>query len=146
MTATHTHQGPHRLFWAGFAGRADGSIYPLRDAIEVALDHAWVDESADNSDGGVSEDDLRVVRKMLDRVPAADTTRAVMVVAERTDGLIACDDVELAAAERVIGLAAEYMDNNNYAEDEEFPEDAAAARVLGRDGSLVLDCYAEVKR
>ena len=118
------HTGPHRLAW-------EHGVDPrLRTAklwqhIEQAIHHA----DTDNDEVQVA---VVVVRGIIDRH-------------RNTCGLIDVDDDELAAIKLAVSDACEYMAINNYADDDSFPGDAAAAAVL-QSGEIAWVCWRDLVR
>jgi hypothetical protein len=98
------------------------------DAIATALNHVFTEDT----DPEVTDADIETVRELVEDACTITVTPFLPV-----------DSAELAAIERVIGLACEYMINNNYADDADFPEDALAAQLLG-DGHIAWDCQAQL--
>lgn len=60
-------------------------------------------------------------------------------------GLIEVTDDELAAIKLAVADGCEYMAINNYADDDTFPEDAAAASVL-KGGGIAWICWRDPER
>jgi hypothetical protein len=69
-------------------------------------------------DGAATDDEL------AELLPVAQEALQVPAGVDLTDA-------QIAALARVAALGSEYMDNNGYAEDESFPEDAHVARQVG---------------
>jgi hypothetical protein len=92
-----------------------GNQYTPRQMLKTALIHARPLIEGDEA-APVSAEDLALAGAALD---------ATMTISED----------QLHALARIAGLGAEYMRNNNYADDEGFPEDAAAASWLSSGDS-----------
>ncbi len=118
------HTGPHLMAWEHGVDPRLRTI-TLWQHIERALDHTDID------DDGVQAA-VAVVRGVIDRNRAAT-------------GLIEVTDDELAAIKVAVHDACEYMALNNYADDDSFPEDSAAASVLQR-GGVAWICWRDPER
>ena len=116
----------HLLAWNN---TAEGDL-PIWRAVEIALSHAepLILE-------GFTEPEyvgyLEVARTLVRRA-AQLSGRAKMYVDDTT--------ARQAIAAMLVGV--EYMDTNNYAADDEFPDDAWAARVLQHNGRFAASCFA----
>lgn len=89
----------------------------------IVLAHATVTDELDPEREQRFEDWGRTSEAVLDRADGDLSTYYVAVTAQEWLALVAS-----------LADGAEYMAINNYADDEEFPEDAAAARVFRNDG------------
>lgn len=134
MSQNCQHEGPHQLDWNGFMGRSDTH---LSQHIETALNHVEGDD--------VEPGDLDTMYALLDRAAqlAAERNLGANRPLEAEAYMVEISDAELEVARRVLHEACQYMYVNDYASDEDFPEDAAAARTLGASGGMALACWAD---
>lgn len=119
------HTGPHMVLLNGRMGN-DINGPTIAQHARVALNHAFGSDPADIDEA------LRV----LDR---ADTVRPKPGPG---NAYVEVNDAELAILNACLNDAADYMGENNYADDGDFPEDMAAARVF--DGYDRVNCWTDV--
>lgn len=96
---------------AAFATTFQGSETTVRTVLLAAIAHAAF----------IIRDDA------TDDLTIADLAVAARAV-ERTESITEAEAVALA---NVVALGAEYMDNNDYVADADFPDDARASQILG---------------
>lgn len=133
MTNTCEHTGDHLLCWNASLG---GSSRTVADYVRVAMNHVSEDD--------VEPGDLDIVGLLLDRAEHLfEERRLDRRPSEGSAYMIPVSPEDLAVAERVLFEACQYMTINNYAADEDFPEDAAAARGLGSAGQPALVCWVD---
>ncbi|MGN6575269.1 MAG: hypothetical protein ACTHKG_06255 [Nocardioides sp.] len=112
-----------------------GSTMTFGEAARILLDHA----AGLIEDGGATDPraaaDLAVAREVLAR-PAERSidTQGPLV-------LVPATVAETASLYRAVAVGCEYAATNGYADDEDYPDDAEAARTLPTPAALVL-CYA----
>lgn len=90
----------------------------FREAMRIAIGHATPiveDDEADASDGHDTE----------------VTTEHLALAGKAVEATGPITEAELLALADVVAVGAEYMDVNEYADDDDFPEDVAAANQLG---------------
>jgi len=104
LRCANPHSGPHRL---GLDARMGGTGPTVREVARTALLHAFTGEE-DNPQAALAQ-------AVLDR--PGDPP----VSAEEAEALIAA-----------VASGREYMLDNHYADDHDFPEDAMAAMLLER--------------
>lgn len=122
---TCTHPGPHLLpLHLRYAG--EGPL--LINAVEIALNHTTSD---------TDETTLSLVQEDVNRwanLPAAP------------NGLVQVNTSEYTRLQTVLDDAIGYMLDNNYAGDEDFPEDSWAAQLFTLSPSIATACLAGVVR
>ena len=95
---------------------------PTRDHWETIPFRTLVDRAVDCArsiiESGAAMDD-----ELTDLLPVAQE-------ALRLPGMTVMTEEQIEALARVAALGVEYMDTNRYADDEDYPEDAAVARAL----------------
>ena len=118
------HSGLHLMAWEHGVDPGLRTI-KLWQHIEHALDHIDPENDAVQTAAAV-------VRGVLDRNRTAT-------------GLIEVTDDELAAIKLAVADGCEYMAINNYADDDSYPEGAAAASVL-QNGGIAWICWRDPER
>lgn len=132
MTNTCKHEGSHLIL---LNQRRAGDSTTFAGHIRVAINHAYP--------GDAESDDFCVMESVLDRASLLyRKNRLYGRPHESTLYGVPMSDAELQAVTRILTGACEYMDLNGYASDEDFPDDAAAARALG-NGSMALLCWVD---
>jgi hypothetical protein len=109
---------------ADIRGDYVGTNMSIFKAFRVAIDHAR----------GLIEDDATV--DCDDEATQEDYAVALEAITKSH-----LNEAEVLALGRVVALGAEYMANNNYADDGDFPEDQQAALILKDGEKAKLDVY-----
>jgi hypothetical protein len=111
------HDGPHNL---GLRLHFGGTGITVARVARIALEHAFVGEREER------EATVALAEALLDRAehgePQATTAEAEALI-------------------EALDSAGEYMTANHYADDEDFPEDAMAARVL--ESTQLIVCFTD---
>lgn len=120
MTNTCTHIGRHMLPLDSIVGTDhDGLAISARTLGKRVIVHCWEED--------VEPGQLELAETVLGR--KADSRR-----------LVEATDVEYEALRDVMYEAASYMEANDYAGDTDFPEDAAADRIMQGREWIVSRC------
>lgn len=106
-------------------GRRTAENRPVTEAVQIALDtiRAIIDDPMTGTP--TLRQHLAVCARLLRRARTEDRDDLVL------------SDQEAAAVTAVVGMARDYMLNAGFADDETYPDDAWAARVLRDQGPLV---------
>lgn len=118
--------------WLGLGQYLGSSTMTFGEAAAVMLRHAAPLIADDAATDPRAASDLATAREVLAR-PVTVTAGGM--------GMVTATVAETASLYRAVALGCEYAANNGYADDADFPEDAAAARMLPTAAPLLL-CFA----